>query len=137
MSTIVRGLLKTLLIKARYKQCERQYRFWGVSGINKGTIKDVVNEGDVKIYKEGTMGGNSVGGISGNNIDKGTIENAVNKGAILGGVAVGGIVGENSGSIRNTENSGNIIGVISAAGGIVGRNANGKGRSSRPLTAVM
>lgn len=72
------------------------------------------------------MGGNSVGGISGNNIDKGTIENAVNKGAILGGVAVGGIVGENSGSIRNTENSGNIIGVISAAGGIVGRNANGK-----------
>ena len=33
----------------------------------------------------------------------------------------------NSGSIRNTENSGNIIGVISAAGGIVGRNANGKG----------
>ena len=73
------------------------------------------------------MGGNSVGGISGNNIDKGTIENAVNKGAILGGVAVGGIVGENSGSIRNTENSGNIIGVISAAGGIVGRNANGNG----------
>ena len=101
--------------------------FGGISGINKGTIKDVVNEGDVKIYKEGTMGGNSVGGISGNNIDKGTIENAVNKGAILGGVAVGGIVGENSGSIRNTENSGNIIGVISAAGGIVGRNANGKG----------
>lgn len=100
--------------------------FGGISGINKGTIKDVVNEGDVKIYKEGTMGGNSVGGISGNNIDKGTIENAVNKGAILGGVAVGGIVGENSGSIRNTENSGNIIGVISAAGGIVGRNANGK-----------
>ena len=42
------------------------------------------NEGDVKVYKEGTMGGNSVGGISGNNIDKGTIENAVNKGAILG-----------------------------------------------------
>lgn len=101
--------------------------FGGISGINKGTIKDVVNEGDVKIYKEGTMGGNSVGGISGNNIDKGTIENAVNKGAILGGVAVGGIVGENSGSIRNTENSGNIIGVISAVGGIVGRNANGKG----------
>lgn len=82
------------------------------------------------------MGGNAVGGISGNNRDKGTIENAVNKGAILGGVAVGGIVGENLASIRNTENSGNIIGVISLAGGSSVEPRIKTDRSSRLLTAV-
>ena len=101
--------------------------FGGISGLNTGKIKDVVNEGKVKVYNEGTMGGNSVGGISGNNRDTGTIENAVNKGVIHGGVAVGGIVGENSGGISNSNNSGNVIGVISSAGGIAGRTTNNSG----------
>ena len=105
--------------------------FGGINGSNAGTIKNAYNYGDVTADMGSGMGGNSVGGISGYNKDGGTIEKTGNTGVIKGGLAVGGIVGENSSRIVDSNNSGDVSGRMTSIGGIAGRNRVNTGYISR------
>lgn len=93
----------------------------GIAGINTGTINSGYNESVVN-------GSYEVGGIAGIN-NGGTITNVVNAANITGdgkdaadGTYTGGLVGNNSGSITNGRNNGEIIG-HEYVGGLVGSNA--------------
>lgn len=93
----------------------------GIAGINTGIINSGYNESVVN-------GSYEVGGIAGIN-NGGTITNVVNAANITGdgkdaadGTYTGGLVGNNSGSITNGRNNGEIIG-HEYVGGLVGSNA--------------
>lgn len=93
----------------------------GLAGINTGIINSGYNESVVN-------GSYEVGGIAGIN-NGGTITNVVNAANITGdgkdeadGTYTGGLVGNNSGSITNGRNNGEIIG-HEYVGGLVGSNA--------------
>lgn len=93
--------------------------FGGISGMNRGSIKDVVNEADVKIERKGSSAVTAIAGISGTNF--GEIKNAINTGNIQGTANIGGIVGNlEGGSISNAYNTGDINGTSQVIGGIVG-----------------
>lgn len=94
-------------------------KFGGISGLNRGSIKDVVNAGEVKIERKGSELVSVIAGISGVNF--GEIKNAINTGAIHGMANIGGIVGTlQGGSISNAYNTGDINGTVQVIGGIVG-----------------
>ncbi|CAK7006906.1 filamentous hemagglutinin N-terminal domain-containing protein [uncultured Phascolarctobacterium sp.] len=93
--------------------------FGGISGVNRGSIKDVINAGEVKIERKGSDAVTAIAGISGSNF--GEIKNAINTGAIHGMANIGGIVGTlQGGSISNAYNTGDINGTVQVIGGIVG-----------------
>ena len=69
-------------------------------------------------------GGWYVGGIAGQN--NGSVKNCYNTGAVSGsGWYVGGVVGDNSGIVTNCYNTGSVSGYSNAVGGVVGWNDNG------------
>lgn len=97
----------------------------GVVGHNEGFISDVYNTGFVE-------GGDCAGGVVGKNTSNGVIYNAYNKGLMEGyGVynkglvegfgRVGGVVGDNEGSISNVYSTGKVYG-YNDVGGVVGYN---------------
>ena len=89
----------------------------GVVGINQGTISNCYNTGDVS-------GSSMVGGVVGDNDSEGTTANCYNTGAVSGtGDRVGGVAGYNyqSGLIANCYNTGEVRGK-SDVGGVVGNN---------------
>lgn len=96
----------------------------GLAGINTGTINSGYNESIVN-------GSREIGGIAGVN-NGGTITNVVNAANVTGdgnkdaadGTYTGGLVGNNSGSITNGRNNGEITG-HKYVGGLVGSNAKG------------
>jgi hypothetical protein len=100
----------------------------GVVGYNSGTIDHVTNQATVTaddVY--------NVGGIAGfndccyTNLAKGIITNCRNTGAVTGYSKVGGIAGENAGTINACSNGAEVkcnSRGRSGAGGIVGRNGN-------------
>ncbi|MCR4594315.1 MAG: hypothetical protein K5761_04615, partial [Clostridiales bacterium] len=74
--------------------------------------------------EDGTINGKAyVGGIAGENI--GTVQNCYNKGMVKGNYHVGGIAGENIGTVQNCYNTVEINGSDYYVGGIVGSNYNG------------
>lgn len=100
----------------------------GVVGYNSGIINNVVNNADVT-----ATSAYNVGGIAGFNdayymsTDNGYILNSTNSGCIKGGTKVGGIVGENAGTINSCFNIYEVIGYSSSkngVGGIAGRAGN-------------
>ena len=89
----------------------------GIAGINTGPIENAYNESFV-------TGGEKTGGLVGINKKSGSLVNAANAGRVEGkGVAqeIGGLVGDNDGSILNGRNGGNVTGTT-YVGGIVGTN---------------
>lgn len=93
----------------------------GIAGINTGSIENAYNESFV-------TGGKKTGGLVGINEKSGSLVNAANAGRVEGkGAAqdaaqeIGGLVGDNDGSILNGRNGGNITGTT-YVGGIVGTN---------------
>lgn len=93
----------------------------GIAGINTGSIKNAYNESFV-------TGGKKTGGLVGINEKGGFLVNAANAGRVEGkGAAqdaaqeIGGLVGDNYGSILNGRNGGNVTGTT-YVGGIVGTN---------------
>jgi len=113
----------------------------GVVGYNKGTVSGCYNRGDVSgtEYVGGVIGDNGgsvsdgyntgdvsgtkyVGGVAGFNGESVVIENCYNTGAVTGsGDAVGGIVGNNRGTVQNCRNTAVISGG-GYVGGVVGYN---------------
>lgn len=89
----------------------------GITGINTGSIENAYNESFV-------TGGEKAGGLVGINEKTGSLVNAANAGRVEGkGTAqkIGGLVGDNDGSILNGRNGGNVTGTT-YVGGIVGTN---------------
>lgn len=89
----------------------------GVCGSNNGTITDCYNTGDIS----GTS--HQVGGISGYN-HSGIITSCYNTGAVSGNEKVGGVCGENYGTIAlitDCRNEGTVSGNL-AVGGVSGSN---------------
>lgn len=93
----------------------------GIAGINTGSIENAYNESFV-------TGGKRTGGLVGINKKSGSLVNAANAGRVEGkGAAqdaaqeIGGLVGDNDGSILNGRNGGNVTGTT-YVGGIVGTN---------------
>lgn len=89
----------------------------GITGINTGSIENAYNESFV-------TGGEKTGGLVGINEKSGSLVNAANAGRVEGkGKAqeIGGLVGDNDGSILNGRNGGNVTGTT-YVGGIVGTN---------------
>lgn len=89
----------------------------GIAGINTGSIENAYNESFV-------TGGKKTGGLVGVNEKTGSLVNAANAGRVEGkGAAqeIGGLVGDNYGSILNGRNGGNVTGTT-YVGGIVGTN---------------
>lgn len=89
----------------------------GIAGINTGSIENAYNESFV-------TGGEKTGGLVGINEMSGSLVNAANAGRVEGkGAAqkIGGLVGDNDGSILNGRNGGNVTGTT-YVGGIVGTN---------------
>lgn len=89
----------------------------GITGINTGSIENAYNESFV-------TGGEKAGGLVGINKKTGSLVNAANAGRVEGkGTAqeIGGLVGDNDGSILNGRNGGNVTGTT-YVGGIVGTN---------------
>ena len=96
----------------------------GLFGYNEGTIKNLglVNN---KIKAEKVSGNCNVfvGGIAGQN--QGTIEKCYNQGNISNNFIIGGISGRNNGTITSCYNLGNISGSARLVGGISGDSLGG------------
>lgn len=90
-------------------------------GYNSGVISNVDNAATVTANSA-----YNVGGIAGFN-NEGTISNCSNAGEIQGKVKVGGMVGENAGTIQDCANKAPVTSTYGSKcgiGGIVGRNGN-------------
>lgn len=89
----------------------------GLVGSNSGTIANA----HVTTSIHG--GGDSVGGLAGSTTSDSKISNAYATGGIAGSNDVGGLVGDNLGSIDNAFASGSVHGAGDSVGGLIGLNA--------------
>ena len=95
----------------------------GVCGVNYGTVRDCRNTGSVR-------GFGSIGGVCGFNEKGGIIENSFNEGTVsVSGTGdnvqnVGGVSGNNNGTIKSCYNTASVSGHISV-GGVCGFNSVG------------
>jgi hypothetical protein len=83
-----------------------------------GAGGEVKNVGFINVN---ITGEGAVGGLVGENYEKGTISNSYSTGNVTGNNMVGGLVGTNSGNISNSYSTGNVTGLMSL-GGLVGIN---------------
>lgn len=95
----------------------------GVAGSNSGIITNANNDVELNV-KDSTADAEFFGGIAGENTEKGIINNATNTADVNadGAAYVGGIVGENNGTLKDMAgNSGNVTGK-DYVGGVAGKN---------------
>ena len=95
----------------------------GVAGSNSGIITNANNDVELNV-KDSTADAEFFGGIAGENTEKGIINNATNTADVNadGATYVGGIVGENNGTLKDMAgNSGNVTGK-DYVGGVAGKN---------------
>ena len=86
----------------------------GVCGLNNGTVRDCKNTGSVR-------GHETIGGVCGYNNYSGIIENSFNEGTFSETVeSVGGVCGENSGTIKSCYNTASVSGTGDKLGGVCG-----------------
>lgn len=146
------GIIKNLTVADSYveglfSQATEPASVGGVVGVNKGTVQNCQNTGIVvgHISVGGIVGQNSsqildckntgkiigtadyTGGIAGASDSKSEVQNCQNSGAVLGKSSLGGIIGQNSGTIQGCQNSGAVMmqdsEFTSIVGGIAGSNA--------------
>lgn len=91
----------------------------GVAGISTGYIVACQNIGNISNVKETSSDSEVAGGIVGI-IDTAIVENSKNTGMVSGLTNVGGIAGENKGTISKSKNEGN----ISKISETIGKNVN-------------
>lgn len=95
------GVIENLKVDGIVTPDGTQNRIGGIAGENSGTIKSCTFNGTV-------IGKESVGGIAGNNTEKGQIISCSTFGTIRGKTGTGGITGNNSGTVINCENNAGI-----------------------------
>ena len=97
----------------------------GIAGYNEGTISDSTNTGDVDST------GWFVGGIAGLNAEGGSISGGIVSGKVTAAQEdVGGIVGLNNGTVRNSSFTGSEVEGAFNVGGVVGSNTLENGMNS-------
>ena len=90
----------------------------GVCGMNYGTVRDCKNTGSVRETA-------TIGGVCGYNNYSGIIENCFNEGTVSGtGDNVGGVCGNNYGTIKSCYNTASVSGQ-NLVGGVCGANQSG------------
>ena len=96
----------------------------GLIGVNEAGASKLYSKGKVTALDE--TFGLAVGGVVGINLTKGIVRNAINEAIVTANTYqwVGGIAGQNHGSVENFYNTGNIAGAY-YVGGIVGQNGEG------------
>ena len=103
------------------------YSIGSLAGRNYGTISNVQVSGTV-IQREGTAG-SGIGGLVGSNYGTGTINNSHSTANVTGRNNVGGLTGDNRGSINNSSAIGTVTTtsttVNSRAGGLTSSNDEG------------
>lgn len=95
------AVVQDLIVRAEIRPQGSHNTVGGIAGSNAGQIKNCRFYGIV-------AGGDSVGGIAGENIMTGVIERCRVSGKITGSHFVGGIVGDNAGVVRSSSNSADI-----------------------------
>ena len=93
----------------------------GLVGENEGTISNCHSAGSVTGSGCDTNYG-WVGGLVGSNGWEGTVSNSSSVGSVTGGWFVGGLVGGNSGTVRNSYSGAKVSGSAQHTGGLVGAN---------------
>lgn len=89
----------------------------GIAGSNIGNIEECCNISDISSTSP------MLGGITGNNaVGISIVKNCLNTGEISGKSIIGGIAGNNGGTIQNVFNRGNIFADVGTVGGITGSN---------------
>ncbi|MCF8236118.1 MAG: T9SS type A sorting domain-containing protein [Bacteroidales bacterium] len=95
---------------------------WHGSG---GTVSNSYTSGSVHGERDGTIGGNNVGGIIGYN-NGGTISNSYSTASVSGYATIGGLVGDNyGGTIEKCYATGLVSGTDADIGGLVGNSHGG------------
>ena len=88
----------------------------GIAATNTGTIQNCSVTGAINCSS------NPIGGIAGTNTSTGTIENCFSLADVNGDQYIGGMVGSNGGTVKNSYSTGNITGDGGNTGGVVGLN---------------
>lgn len=89
----------------------------GVCGTNDGTVRDCKNTGSVRGHEK-------IGGLCGRNEFNAIIENCFNEGTFSETVeSVGGVCGENSGTIKSCYNTASVSGTGDKLGGVCSDNS--------------
>ena len=115
------AVIKNLTVKGSIDCYAAYISTGGIAGLNIATIQGCTNEVNLKDNHSSSSGSHTMGGICGNN--SGSIISCVNKGNVESNTA-GGICASNGGSIEKCCNEGTISGSI-ATGGISGQAAVG------------
>ena len=115
------AVIKNLTVKGSIDCYAAYISTGGIAGLNIATIQGCTNEVNLKDNHSSSSGSHTMGGICGNN--SGSIISCVNKGNVESNTA-GGICASNKGSIEKCCNEGTISGSI-ATGGISGQAAVG------------
>ena len=107
----------------------------GIVGVNSGKLKDVHSTG--AISGTNTTFGLAIGGVVGINLSSGIIHNAISTGAVAGSKHqwVGGLIGQNHGTIQNAFAQGAVTGVY-YVGGVAGQNGGGTIRNVYSRSAI-
>lgn len=98
-----KGVVKNLSVEGSINPSGSKSTVGGIAGLNKGIISDTSFAGVVKAYEE-------VGGIAGINDENGFIINSKNYASVDASKKLGGIAGENRGTIVSSINFGRIGG---------------------------
>lgn len=135
----VTGTLKDFTVSGSISGTQSVDFIGGVVGFNAGTITGVTNKVTVnvtKAYNVGGIAGMHTSGLWVDSNDKkitiegatGLIENCANLAPVSGWLKVGGIVGENAGTVNACYNTAKVDGYNAGSkngvGGIAGRNGN-------------
>ena len=96
----------------------------GIIGWNSGEITNCAVLASAKVTGGGGLSDSQTGGIVGWNDGWGNISNCTNNAAVVGNRSVGGIAGQNSGTIHTGLNTGNLSGSYGFTGGLVGWNSS-------------
>ena len=92
------GKISNLNVKGTFIPGGSKSFIGGIVGENSGTLENCTFDGSVK-------GENIIGGIVGNNTEKGQIISCVSYGNLIGENYTGGVAGKNSGFIQNCTNN--------------------------------
>lgn len=97
------ALVENLKVEGELKPEGSRKKMGGIAGTNRGTIRGCTFSGTGEALEH-------LGGIAGINEESGMIENCVNQAVLTGNRRVGGIAGENAGTIQGCRNEGEING---------------------------
>jgi len=92
----------------------------GLVGANQGNVTQCYSTGTVS--DNGTAWWSYVGGLVGENTERGFISDCYSTGAVSGGSSVGGLVGNNWGTVTQCYSTGAVSGSANYVGGLVGNN---------------